>query len=94
MKKNEIEIVNNNIDEIKEEKKENELSLKNSEQKIINTPDVLSITDHKVNLGIDISKSSLLNRKIKSINTEKEEDKNKEFFINHPVIYFFIKILL
>ena len=94
MKKNEIEIANNNINEIKEEKKENELSLKDSGQQIIKTQDVLSINDNKINLGIDISKSSLLNRKIKSINTEKEEDKNKEFFINHPVIYFFIKILL
>ena len=94
MKKNEIVIVNNNADEIKEEIKNNELRMKNSEQEIIKTPEELSINDNKVNIGIDISKSSLLKNRIKSNNTENEEDKNKEFFINHPIIYFFIKILL
>jgi hypothetical protein len=94
MKKNEIVIINNNKEKIKEEIKQDEISIKNSEQEIIKTPEEASINDNKENLGIDISKSNLINYKTNLNITENEEDKKKEFFINHTIIYFFIRILL
>ena len=93
MEKNEIVIITNNIGNQNEENK-NELSnINNSEQGNIKTPDNLSINDNKVNFGDDINSSNFHKNKIETTNKETEIDKNKEFFINHPVIYFFIKIL-
>ena len=93
MKNNEISIINKNL-EINKEENNNDISkIKNSEQENIDPQNFLSINDNKKNFGIDINSSNFYNKKTE-LPLEKEDDKNKEFFINHPIIYFFIKILL
>ena len=92
MKKNEI-IIHNNDEKNLDDNIKNPIQLKTLNQNIIKTPEDLSINDNNINLGNDISHSKLFKKKDES-KEEITEDKNKEFFINHPIIYFFFKILL
>ena len=93
MKKNEIVIINNSLLNKLEENK-NELSNnKNPNQNKIKTPENLSVNDNKNNLGNDISSSKIYKKQTET-KPENTEEKNKEYFYEHPIIYFFIKIFL
>ena len=93
MKKNE-EIILNNKERNKFINNKDEITnVKISEQNKVKTPEDLSFNDNNVNMGNDIS-SHKINKKTQETNIETPEEKDKEFFINHPVIYFFLKILL
>ena len=93
MEKNEVVIITNNLGNHNEENKNVLSNINQSEQGNIKTPDNLSFNDNKVNFGNDINSSNFPKKQSETKNKEMEIDKNKEFFINHPVIYFFIKIL-
>ena len=94
MNKKEIIIINanqnnNNNQNQREDiinKLNNSLALKNSEHNNINPPEQLSNSKIKKEIH------NLLGEITEE--TEIENEKNKEFFINHPKIYFFLKILL
>ena len=93
MNKNEIVVLNNKFGKNIEENKKEVLKNKDSEQEMVKTPEDLSINDNHINFGNDINSSKFYKKKTES-KTETLEEKNKELFINHPIIYFFIKILL
>ena len=93
MNKNGIVVIKNNIEKNIEENKKEVLKKQDSEQEVVKTPEDLSIIDNHINFGNDIGSSNIYKKKTES-KTESPEEKNKELFINHPVIYFFLKILL
>ena len=93
MKKNEITIINNDKENKIDNNKNELMKGKNSQQEILNKPEDLSLNNININLGNDIFSSKLFKNSIE-LKEETPEDKNKELFINHPVIYFFLKILL
>ena len=93
MKKNEIVLKNNNTENNINTNNIQILNDKNSQKEILKTPEDLSLNNNNINLGNDINPSNLANKNIEP-KEETQEEKNKELFINRPVLYFFIKILL
>ena len=93
MQKNEIVLKNNNTENNINTNNIQILNDKNSQKEILKTPEDLSLNNNNINLGIDINPSNLTNKNFEP-KEETQEEKNKELFINHPVLYFFIKILL
>ena len=93
MQKNEIVLKNNNTENNINTNNIQILNDKNSQKEILKTPEDLSLNNNNINLGNDINPSNLANKNIEP-KEETQEEKNKELFINRPVLYFFIKILL
>ena len=93
MKKNEVILKNNNTENNINTNNIQILNNKNSQKEILKTPEDLSLNNNNINLGNDINPSNLANKNIEP-KEETQEEKNKELFINRPVLYFFIKILL
>ena len=93
MQKNEIVLKNNNTENNINTNNIQILNDKNSQKEILKTPEDLSLNNNNINLGNDINPSNLANKNIEP-QEETQEEKNKELFINRPVLYFFIKILL
>ena len=93
MQKNEIVLKNNNTENNINTNNIQILNDKNSQKEILKTPEDLSLNNNNINLGIDINPSNLTNKNFEP-KEETQEEKNKELFINRPVLYFFIKILL
>ena len=85
MQKNEIVLKNNNTENNINTNNIQILNDKNSQKEILKTPEDLSLNNNNINLGIDINPSNLTNKNFEP-KEEIQEEKNKELFINHPVL--------
>ena len=92
MDKKEIIILNNKGKDKFDNNKEEITNMKIHGRNNVKTPENLSFNDNNVNLGNEFSSYKLYKKNLES-NAETLGEKDKEFFINHPVIYFFLKIL-